>query len=97
VSPVKYELGFYIPEGAILHSYCRENLKSYNLSEVQILVSLLKCIGLWTVRSRISETLPTFRRMICTLLQVENKPRRKQAEESCTTNDSNCTFVFGSL
>jgi hypothetical protein len=28
VSPVKYELGFYIPED-ILHSYHRENLKSY--------------------------------------------------------------------
>jgi hypothetical protein len=29
VSPVKYELGFYIPEGDILHSHGRENLKSY--------------------------------------------------------------------
>jgi hypothetical protein len=29
VSPVKYELGFYIPEDGILHSHCRENLKSY--------------------------------------------------------------------
>jgi hypothetical protein len=29
VSPVKYELGFYIPEGDILHSHCRQNLKSY--------------------------------------------------------------------
>jgi hypothetical protein len=28
VSPVKYELGFYIPEDEILHSHCRENLKS---------------------------------------------------------------------
>jgi hypothetical protein len=27
--PVKYELGFYIPEDDILHSHCRENLKSY--------------------------------------------------------------------
>jgi hypothetical protein len=27
VSPVRYELGFYIPEDAILHSHCRENLK----------------------------------------------------------------------
>jgi hypothetical protein len=26
---VKYELGFYIPEDAILHSHYRENLKSY--------------------------------------------------------------------
>jgi hypothetical protein len=29
VSPVRYELGFYIPEDAILHSHCRENLRSY--------------------------------------------------------------------
>jgi hypothetical protein len=29
MSPVKYELGFCIPEDDILHSYCRENLKSY--------------------------------------------------------------------
>jgi hypothetical protein len=29
VSSVKYELGFYIPEDAILHSHCREILKSY--------------------------------------------------------------------
>jgi hypothetical protein len=29
VSPVKYELGIYIPEGDILHSHRRENLKSY--------------------------------------------------------------------
>jgi hypothetical protein len=29
VSPVRYELGFYIPEDGILHSRRRENLKSY--------------------------------------------------------------------
>jgi hypothetical protein len=29
MSPVKYELGFYIPEDDILHSHCRENLKAY--------------------------------------------------------------------
>jgi hypothetical protein len=29
VSPVRYELGFYIPEDDILHSHRRENLKSY--------------------------------------------------------------------
>jgi hypothetical protein len=31
VSPVRYELGFYIPEDGILHSQGRENLKSYKL------------------------------------------------------------------
>jgi hypothetical protein len=29
MSPVGYELGFYIPEDDILHSHLRENLKSY--------------------------------------------------------------------
>jgi hypothetical protein len=29
VSPVRYELGIHIPEGGILHSHRRENLKSY--------------------------------------------------------------------
>jgi hypothetical protein len=28
VSLVRYKLGFYIPEDGILHSHCRENLKS---------------------------------------------------------------------
>jgi hypothetical protein len=32
MSPVKYELGFYIPEDDILHSHCRENLKSYDVN-----------------------------------------------------------------
>jgi hypothetical protein len=30
VSPVKYELGSYIPEDGILHSHRRENLISYS-------------------------------------------------------------------
>jgi hypothetical protein len=29
MSPVRYEMGFYIPEDVILHSHRRENLKSY--------------------------------------------------------------------
>jgi hypothetical protein len=29
VSPVRYKLGFYIPEDDILHSDRRENLRSY--------------------------------------------------------------------
>jgi hypothetical protein len=41
VSPVKYELGFYIPEDAILHSHCRENLKSYILKSYSFSISEL--------------------------------------------------------
>jgi hypothetical protein len=29
VSPVRYKLGFYIPEDDILHSHLRENLNSF--------------------------------------------------------------------
>jgi hypothetical protein len=38
VSPVKFELGFYIPEGDILHSHCRENHKSYIVEITLMLV-----------------------------------------------------------
>jgi hypothetical protein len=34
VSPVKYELGFYIPEDDILHSDRRENLRYYKVRDV---------------------------------------------------------------
>jgi hypothetical protein len=37
VSPVKYELGFYIPEDDILHSRCRVSL---NLTSVWLHISL---------------------------------------------------------
>jgi hypothetical protein len=30
VSPVKYEMGFYIPENGILHSHCREKTLALN-------------------------------------------------------------------
>jgi hypothetical protein len=33
VSPVKYELGFYIPEDDILHSQFCKNLNSYILTD----------------------------------------------------------------
>jgi hypothetical protein len=41
VSPVKYELGFYIPEDAILHSHRRENLKTYKEQYLPSVVHLL--------------------------------------------------------
>jgi hypothetical protein len=31
MSPVKYELDFYIPEDGILHSHRRENLRSFTV------------------------------------------------------------------
>jgi hypothetical protein len=48
VSPVKYELDFYIPEDAVLYSHRRENLKSYTLS---------LCSSL-TVRDQVSHPRP---------------------------------------
>jgi hypothetical protein len=43
VSPVKYEVGFYITEDGILHSHRRENLKSYK--ELLVLTA-------WTLQQR---------------------------------------------
>jgi hypothetical protein len=37
VSPVRYELGFYIPEDDILHSHRRENLKSYMVDKLSLI------------------------------------------------------------
>jgi hypothetical protein len=34
VFPVRYELGFYIPEDGILHSHRRENFKYYKIRSV---------------------------------------------------------------
>jgi hypothetical protein len=34
MSPVRYDLGFYIPENGVLHSHRRENLKLCQLSSV---------------------------------------------------------------
>jgi hypothetical protein len=35
VSPVKFELVFYIPEDGILHSHRRENLRCYIIAKVE--------------------------------------------------------------
>jgi hypothetical protein len=40
VSPVKYELGFYMPEDDILHSHRREKLKSYRNIYIYIYITL---------------------------------------------------------
>jgi hypothetical protein len=39
ISPLRYELGFCIPEDGILHSHRRENLKSYQFSLDNVLDS----------------------------------------------------------
>jgi hypothetical protein len=38
VSPVRYEVGFYIPEDGVLHSHRHENLKSYNWTHVRLIL-----------------------------------------------------------
>jgi hypothetical protein len=52
VSPVKYELGFYIPDDGILHSHRRENLKSYSVKPYAVRLHIPK--------RAISEYRPTF-------------------------------------
>jgi hypothetical protein len=43
VSPVKYELGFYITEDGILHSHRRKNLKSYMIYFLFIFNGVILC------------------------------------------------------
>jgi Na+/H+ antiporter NhaC len=46
VSPVKYEVEFYIPEDGILHCHRRENLKSYILPILFVVsLSFMSCFG----------------------------------------------------
>jgi hypothetical protein len=50
VSPVGYELSFYIPEDDILHSHRRENLKPYIvLVVVNALCSVYKLLSLFGI------------------------------------------------
>jgi hypothetical protein len=63
VSPVRYDLGFYIPEDTNLHSHRREDLKSYYLRNVsyqidsKILVfSLDDTQSLHSIRRRLKRT-----------------------------------------
>jgi hypothetical protein len=44
VSPVRNELGFYIPEDDILHSDRRENLKSYIALTGCALYGIVMCL-----------------------------------------------------
>jgi uncharacterized protein (DUF2461 family) len=47
VSPVRYKLGFYIPADAILHSDCREHLKSYILYLMFIFWKCMVQVSVW--------------------------------------------------
>jgi hypothetical protein len=44
VSPVKYELGFYIPEDGVLHSNRRENPISYTMAAAGKTILFCPCI-----------------------------------------------------
>jgi hypothetical protein len=48
VSPVKYELGFYIPEDDILHTF-KLHHQTVSLNSVLGLMSLLSATGRYTV------------------------------------------------
>jgi hypothetical protein len=49
VSPVRYELGSYIPDDDILHSDRRENLKSYRSPFGSYLVAAGTGHGVWSL------------------------------------------------
>jgi hypothetical protein len=52
VSPVNYELGFYILEDAILHSECRENFNSYIVKALSISHVSCACLAVHFVGMR---------------------------------------------
>jgi hypothetical protein len=41
VSPVRYEVGFYVPEDGILHSLVREHLSSYTYACPQTVTAIV--------------------------------------------------------
>jgi hypothetical protein len=55
VSPLKYELGLYIPEDDVLHSHRRENLKSYSFCWFQVaaLDVIPRTGSIWTSPRRV--------------------------------------------
>jgi hypothetical protein len=59
VSPMRSDLGFYIPEDGILHSHCRDDLESYKVISGLILSSIhiLKSSFFTIVRFGISSQL----------------------------------------
>jgi hypothetical protein len=57
VSPLRYELGFYIPRDDILHSYRRENLKSYITLTVW---ALWRRINVSPVRYKLDSNIPEY-------------------------------------
>jgi hypothetical protein len=63
VSPVKYELGFYIPEDDILHSHCSENLKSY--IDFSNLPNSSGCTRTWIILSLYQKLVPGIGIKLC--------------------------------
>jgi hypothetical protein len=59
VSPVRYELGFYIPEDCILQSHRRGNLKSY-VASFELGSTVNKDYGFGNYCGRSKGTVPAF-------------------------------------
>jgi hypothetical protein len=57
VSPVKYELGFYIPEDDILHSHRRGHLKSYIVQHISYVREAICMARIYWVYERTTKQL----------------------------------------
>jgi hypothetical protein len=89
VSPVKYGLGFYIPEDDNLHGHCRENLKSY--------IALTGCALYWRrnvspVKYELGSYIPEddILLYICSVLTIITG--KNGAEFAISTYCSKCTL-----
>jgi hypothetical protein len=60
VSPVRYELRFYIPEEGILHSHHSENLKSYTSLSIWALQRSNNVFSVWYELGLISQKTASF-------------------------------------
>jgi hypothetical protein len=85
MSPVRYELGFYIPEDDILHIYRLENLKSYidtNVSKTPD-VSLLRIVtSVITLKTNTMISLRTLA-TICQFFYLENRESSFCNSDAC--------------
>jgi hypothetical protein len=85
VSPVKYEVGFYVPEDGILHSHCRANVITHSINVLNMnsaSYGFESCYGDWVsllsvLMSSLSLLDPMNRRYIATTMTTTcNIPRK---------------------
>jgi hypothetical protein len=68
VFPVRYELGFYIPEDCIIHSHRPDNLKSYDIYTIYELVYVDHCKPVAPSQDQIEQIMGSLKHTVCTII-----------------------------